>query len=510
VSAATAPVFNAWLDDFFASYFRHRPVNATFIGVHDFDEVLPDFSEAGIATVLADAEALLARLRTLPTEELSAAEALDRQLAEGFLSIQRWESSSPHFAWGNPSMFSGEAVFGVIGLLLQDRRAAVPARLAAIPGFLDAARDTVRAPRRAWAERARRECTGARLLLAQLDMPGAADAASAFASFDAWLESELLPATEDYACGGEAFARLLRSGHFLDASAEEIEQLALERMAEEEAFLTRAAPATADNPVVEPYLERFASLWQAARDLAKQGNLLTFPDWPVRYVEQPEWAREAAPYLYFLPYRSPAPLDLPARVNYYAPPGADESTIKLNHVIHHGSLGHHVQNWHAARAQSRLGRIAAADCASRIAMLCGGTMAEGWACYSTDLADEAGFLTLSEQRAQHLTRLRMAARTVVDVRLHDGRFSLAEAAAFYSERVGMSAAAAHAEAVKNSLFPATASMYLAGWEAIHRLRAQLSSAPPREFHDRFLSFGSVPVALVARAMLDRTPAVAHL
>ena len=29
--------FSLWLDRFLHSYYRHRPVNATFIGVHDYD-----------------------------------------------------------------------------------------------------------------------------------------------------------------------------------------------------------------------------------------------------------------------------------------------------------------------------------------------------------------------------------------------------------------------------------------------------------------------------------------
>jgi uncharacterized protein (DUF885 family) len=124
-------------------------------------------------------------------------------------------------------------------------------------------------------------------------------------------------------------------------------------------------------------------------------------------------------------------------------------------------------------------------------------MAEGWACYATDLADEFGFLTPAESFAQHRARLRMAARTVVDIRLHHGRFSLGEAAVLYEQRVGMPASAAHAEAVKNSLFPATACMYLAGWDGIWRLRRQSRASSLRDFHDRFLSFGSVPVSLVA-------------
>ena len=78
----------------------------------------------------------------------------------------------------------------------------------------------------------------------------------------------------------------------------------------------------------------------------------------------------------------------------------NDSVIKLNHVVHHGAIGHHVQNWHAFRAESRIGQIAAVDCASRIALFCGGTMAEGWACYATDLMDEFGFLTPLEHFAE--------------------------------------------------------------------------------------------------------------
>ena len=210
--------------------------------------------------------------------------------------------------------------------------------------------------------------------------------------------------------------------------------------------------------------------------------------------------------LYFLPYRSPAPFDHTPVVDYFVPPTADDSTVKLNHVVHHGSLGHHVQNWHAARAASRIGQIAAVDCASRIAMLCGGTLAEGWACYATDLADEAGFLTPAESFAQHSARLRMAARALVDIRLHQCRISLTEAADLYVELVGMSSSAAHAEVVKNSLFPGAACMYLAGWDGIWQLRRQSGGTPLRVFHDRLLALGSVPVSLVGQILRQPDPA----
>jgi uncharacterized protein (DUF885 family) len=99
----------------------------------------------------------------------------------------------------------------------------------------------------------------------------------------------------------------------------------------------------------------------------------------------------------------------------------------------------------------------------------------------------------------------MAARALVDVRLHHGVLTLEDAAAFYRNRVGLSPEVAHAEAVKNSMFPGTAMMYLIGTDLIHQARRDLAlrlgtAFDLRRFHDRFLSYGSVPVSLICRAM----------
>ena len=389
MSVTSAPAFSAWLDDFLTAYYRLRPVNATFIGVHEFDEALPDLSEAGTAATLDNADGLLARLHSLPPEELSAAEALDRQLAEGFLLIQRWESSSAHFGWGNPSVATGEAVFGVLGLLLQGRRDAAKARLAGLPALLQAAEQHVRAAPRAWVERARRECTGGRLLMGQLDLPGGVGSGRGVRALRR-LARARAAATGRRRLTRVATKRLPAAAARTLSGAEHRRAGAIGAGAHGRAGGGAGAvarPADQGAPVHDDYLGRFAEVWHDVREAAQERDLLTFPEWPVRYVDQPEWVRAAAPYLYFLPYRSPPPLDPPPVVDYFAPLGADEATIKLNHVVHHGSIGHHVQNWHAARAESRIGRIAAVDCAARIAMLCGGTLAEGWACYSTDLAE---------------------------------------------------------------------------------------------------------------------------
>ena len=552
-AAGRTPALAAWLDDFFDSYYRRRPVNATFTGVHLHDHRLPDLSDEGAGDAAADAETLQARLRSLPPEAYGEADALDRRLAEGYLRIQRWELGSRHFHRGNPSVYTGEAVFGVVGLLLrpfapfEDRLAPAFARMAVIPAFLRQGRANVRRAPAAWVSRAIRECDGALaffgdgidLLLRDrprgvtpLERRVVDDARAAFAEFRDYLAGDLTArATADYACGGEALALVLREGHCLEDTAGAIAAYAEGRMAACEARLHEQAAAfgartwrealarLADrHPAADAYYPRFAEVWTAARAAAEAHGLVTWPDAPIRYGPQPAWARGAAPSLYFLAYRSPAPFDHLPVTDYLVPPvdpemapgdqarrlrEINDSVIKLNHVIHHGGLGHHVQNWYAARAASRIGQVAAVDCASRIAMVCGGTMAEGWACYATDLMEEIGFLDPLERYAQIHARLRMAARALVDVRLHEGAITLDDAAAVYRDRVGMTPAAAHAEAVKNSMFPGAALMYLTGTDGLHALRRTLSARPGfglRAFHDRVLSFGSIPVALIGSAM----------
>src|SRR5207245_636844 len=237
-------------------------------------------------------------------------------------------------------------------------------------------------------------------------------------------------------------------------------------------------------------------------------DLVTWPDYPIRYVPIPFHTRDAAPYLYYLFYRSPAPFDRLPVHEYVVPPiGPDMpageqlrrlrttnmSVITLNHVVHHGGIGHHVQNYYAYTGESEIGRVAAVDCASRIGMSQGGTMAEGWACYATDLMEEFGFLTPEESVSQQHTRARLLARAVVDIGLHERSLTFEHAVALYRDRIGLSPDAARAEACKNSMFPATAIMYWLGTDGLHRLRRAReridgSRFSLRAFHDRVLGY----------------------
>ncbi len=100
----------------------------------------------------------------------------------------------------------------------------------------------------------------------------------------------------------------------------------------------------------------------------------------------------------------------------------------------------------------------------------------------------------------------MCARAIVDIRLHQGQYTLEQGAKYYEQKAGMGKEAALGEAVKNSMFPGAAVIYLMGNDEIHQLRKKMAarrgnSFSLQKFHDTFLSYGSIPVTLISADMI---------
>jgi uncharacterized protein (DUF885 family) len=538
-------------------------VNATFTGLHALDHRLPDWSPEARAQDAAEMRTLRAKLIETSTpsrhEYRTNAMALDAELACANLDVRLLEHESGFFHARNPALWTGEAIFSVVALMIRDfapaheRLSAMQSRLDAIPAFLGAMERAITSPIPAlWMARAQRECAAADGLLdrglrawlsaehigayaSDAVMRAADHARRAFADAAAWLSTRTAAPDADYAIGETAFTTLLRRGHFSDATPRELLASALAELPREQARLAEMTAATGrtwenvqstladDHPSVDAYYDAFTAQWTTCRAITEAHDAVTWPDWPIRYVPIPEWAQEFAPQLYWLFYRSPAPFDPYTEYEYVVTPidasmpeteqlkrlrAWNRSTITLNHVVHHGAVGHHVQNWHARhRSTSRIGTIAAVDCASRIGMFLGGSMAEGWACYATQLMEELGMLTPLEQISEQHTRVRMLARAIVDIRLHLGLITFGEAVAYYQSVVGMSVEVATAETTKNSMFPCTALMYWLGTSGILALRDTVKQARGddfslRAFHDELLGRGAIPVALAASLMTE--------
>ncbi len=547
---------------FLRHFWQRHPVTATFAGAEGNDSRYPDWSPAGLElsvnAIEAERRALaphLARaeasLSALPWP--ASAPLVDLRLADVTLEIELAERNGTHFHRGNPALAIGEAAFGLVSLMLrrdlpmEGRQDAVARRLVAMPAFLSGARASItRAMPTSWRDRARRECTGATILLrdglplwlgdsdgpatraARAAVPGAV---GAIAEYAAWLEQAPVDADARVAAGASLLALLVTRGHWSPHSLDDWHRQVSEQLAAARSKLAGMAGALApggwpevearlatDLPSADEYLDTLDQCWHACRRTAEAASFVQWPESPLRFAATAPWARAAAPYLYYLPYRCPPPLAAPVEhVHEVAPlavdpagvahvsPAMTRAQIKLNHVVHHAALGHHVQNWYAARSASRVGRVSAVDGASRIAMFVGGSLAEGWACYATDLLEEAGFLTPAERVAEQHTRVRLLGRALMDIELHRGQRSLDDVARFYALEVGMGDVAARNEAVKNSMFPGAAIMYWLGLDGLHRLRLERARRDGEAFdlpglHQAILAMGAIPVPMIVERL----------
>ena len=511
--------------------------------------------------------AQLAARHPLPTGGFGALRddgvALDAELARANLEVRIAETESGFFHDRNPALWTGEAIFGCVSLMIRDfapaaqRVVALRERLSAIPAFLSEMRRVIAGPVPGlWQQKARRECEAAQQLFGAgladwLALTGTAGFTAGFTAGDtevtgareafsvtaSWLDSLGEADASAYSCGEAIMSTLLWRGHFCEEAPRRLLERATDALVEASVNLVEAlqpfagswsaaqAAIAADCANADEYYGTFARRWREIREGVMSRDVVTWPDWPIRYVPIPEWARIVAPQLYWLFYRSPAPFDPYDVYDYVVTPidsamslemqrarlsAWNHSTITLNHVVHHGGVGHHVQNWHARfRSTSRIGTVAAVDAASRIGMFLGGSMAEGWACYATRLAEELGLLSPLETISERHTSVRLVARAIVDLRLHLGDWSFDECVQFYESTVKMPRDVALAETTKNSMFPATALMYWLGTQGILDLRARHRAAlvarfSLRAFHDQLLSRGAIPVLLASRMMEPST------
>ncbi len=167
---------------------------------------------------------------------------------------------------------------------------------------------------------------------------------------------------------------------------------------------------------------------------------------------------------------------------------------------HEGVPGHHLQFTRAAMVESRIrGRGY------------NSVFVEGWGFYSEGLLDRSGVLT---EPLDRLALLRMrawrAVRCYVDPALHMGRIAPSQARDLLVAESGMSKRAAEREVTKYMEWPTQPLGYWIGRHEIERMRdayvAQHGAGKLREFHDRLLGFGNIPLPLAAAVLLDEREA----
>ena len=343
----------------------------------------------------------------------------------------------------------------------------------------------------------------------------------AIARYRDFVRDEYLPAAREsiglseLPDGERAYRSVIRYYANVDMAPEDVHRLGLEQIERARAEMRQLARAEFGTSDVAGLLERFRTdpaflftsreeLMRVARDAVARGKAAA-PEWfgrrPVADVvvkPVPAFAEATAPAGY---YRAPSEDGSRPGIYYInlheaerQPRAGLEST-----AFHETVPGHHLQLALAVERQD-LHPI------SRYFFLSG--FGEGWALYSERLADEIGLFTGPVDRIGMLTNEAFrAARLVVDPGIHVMGWTRQQAIDYLLEHTAEPAATAAAEVDRYIAVPGQATSYMIGRLEITRLRdlarSRLGSDfDLREFHDRVLEDGSVPLR-VLREKVER-------
>ncbi len=521
-----------------------RPVAATRAGVHKGEARLSSYTPARVAAYVRKLKALLTELEGIDTARLSLDGRIDWLLLRANLGGELfWFVRQPQWQ-KNPVLYADECLGGVYYLVLYDyaplkrRAAAVAGRMAEVPWLLAEARRNVKFPPRLFAEAAiemlqagtdffqktatalAESCPALRRNL----LGSAQRAVRAMDDYRRELEAVLPSLPDSFAMGRTDYEFLLQKVKFLDFGVDSLVALG-ERMYAWSDSLSRElraqkARAESLNPQAEkgeePAPEGFSkqellAYYRAEVDSMRawvaNSGFATVPDYvgKLGVMETPAFLLGVIPGLAMEPAMAldsnqdatiliatiPEEFDSAQREYYYR---RMRNRRFRGAVVHEGFPGHHFQICRANHHPSLIRRLQGDDC-----------FIEGWALYCEQAVVEHGLYPPDPfPQLGWLGGVKFrSARVILDAKLHTGEMSYDQAVNFLLERFGADTASYRAEVKRYCLTPTQPLSYVVGKAQIMELRQEYLQRGHtlREFHDRLLSEGSIPLSLVRRKLL---------
>jgi len=524
-----------------------HPVDATRAGCHDYDSHLGNYTKARTTAFLLRLDRLSSELAGIDTARLPVDGRIDWLLLRSTIETERFWLVRRRPLETNPYFYADECVQGVYTLLLRDfaplpRRAElVLGRLNEIPRLVAAARHTVKDPPQLHCEAAIEQlATGSEFIWQACrdlgrEVPSLRDrllsaGTRATSAMNAWreelrqLRSSLKPG---FAMGRDDYDYYLRTNYSLGFDSDSLLRLGQNLFARTDSAIRelrrqRSAwdslhpSAPAAEPPVPPgfsradYFARRQQETDSMRAWVAASGFATVPAWvgPLVTVETPVFLRSIIPGIAMEPA---APLDSVQTSYMYIPPVPDPLDSlgrrdyfrrTLNHgprggIVHEGFPGHHFQMSLANHHSSFIRRLQWHT-----------PFIEGWALYCEQAVVEQGLYPpdpFPDLRWLGGVKFR-AARVIVDVQLHTGRMSYDDAWRFMARNCWADSAFMQAEVRRYCMSPGQPMSYLLGKTQLLALREEYRARvgeqfTTRDFHDRLLAEGSIPVSLIRRKLL---------
>ncbi len=520
---------------------RFHPVGATYLGIHQYDTLLPDYSQDRIDQTLRRYSELEEMLNEIDTLTLSSDELIDYHLLKATIADEVFTIEKMKAYEKDPLIYVNACVNGVYSIMIRSAPSvhmkimAVKQRLKQVRDFLDTATNNLIRPSQILCEIGIEQLVEGEQLIRDIsetfedslsederpDFQKAKNSAlAAMKWFAFWLEQNS-DSQEPYVLGRDHYNYKLRHIHLLDVDADSLLQLgksvlasisdkidSLEEIYERMPSKKIVLPQDFGPDDVRAYQQDEI---EYMREFVGQSGIVTVPDWigTLVVVETPGFLRGIIPGIAMLP---PGPFEdlntsyfyvrsLPVRFDlaqaefYY---NYVHNRLFRTSVVHEGYPGHHLQISIAHHHSSPI-RKCFFDC----------FFVEGWALYCEELMarsklyeDTLGAII----NACYGIKFR-AARVVVDVMLQTGMFSYDDAVSFLIEALDYDSTFLKKEVKRYITTPGQPSSYLFGklqiLDLLHEYEAAMGDRfDLRDFHDRLLSYGSIPIKLIKKGLMS--------
>jgi uncharacterized protein (DUF885 family) len=538
--ATSSSPFSEVAVDVLASSLAHDPVNATFLGEHRHDGMLPDPSPAAADVRRTELHRQLAAVDAAAVG--SADDRVDAAILRTALRAELFELDQIRSAEWDPMPHNpGNGLHALVSrnfAPLPERVRHLAQRLRAVPAYLAAARERLGVMSLIHLDTAQAQLDGTLRLLddaipnavaqdrSAVDLSAVIDRArAAVVAHKDWLADQRDRAEHDPRLGTARYAAQLALT--LDTPFDPVELLTraegdlaavTERIIAEAGRLADVARPDADTvrgvlgrladdaPTDVSVLRECRHALTSATEFVRSHELVTVFDDPINVVAMPEIDRGVA-----IAYCRPAgPLEAtpPPTELAVSPTPADwsvdqvrsfyrEYNLHMLHdlVAHEAMPGHALQLAHSNRYRGN----------TRVrAVWWSGSFVEGWAVYGEELLADHGYRSGASPAAAAALRmqqlkmqLRMIINAIMDVRYHVGDLDEAQAMALMVGRGFQEEGEAAGKWRRVQLTAAQLSTYYVGYCEVRDLVRDVQRAHPewteRRRHDTVLGFGSPPV-----------------
>jgi uncharacterized protein (DUF885 family) len=529
---------------------ENSPEFATYLGNHEYDHRINDYSIEGVKTELDLYRAYLDSLSMINVDNLNQNNFIDYKIMKFNLKSSIFSLDTLRSYEWNPQVYNtGGAIYGLVArefAPLKERLLNVKERIKAIPAVLEHAKINLINPTKIHTETAIGQNEGIISLIKNdlqsfIDQvpelkdefaPVQNEAIEALQKYGTWLEKELLPkATRDFRIGNEKFEKklyyslnsgltkeeiLARAEKALVETQEEIYNTALPLF--KEYFPRRANKdrkkviksvldkLAEDHPTNDNIVQLAEEYLDQCTEFVRKNNLVTVPTEPIKIMVMPEYQRGVA-----IAYcDAPGALEENGETFYTISPTPKKWTARQslsfykeynnymlqNLTIHEATPGHYLQLAHANKFNGET---------ILRSIFYSGTFVEGWATYAEQLMAEKGFGGESVKMQQLKMKLRLIINSIIDQKIHTAGMTEQEALDLMMNEGFQEEGEAAGKWRRACMTSTQLSTYFVGNTEINDIRNAYEQKHGKNYdmkalHDQMLSYSSIAPKYVKELM----------